>query len=183
MKERGLGQMNLFSDHKISVTSDHVNHTLQFTDDIVRNFPDRLAGFDSCNRASLAIAAEFSLHCDANSVKKESFEFSPAAFIKIVRPAVILFGIAIAFIFFKMPVVSLFCLTLSLAVFTSQFVFYKKIFDPFFPKAQGYNIFGIVEPDRVAVSGFCGVAGALWQSNVYARLEAKARRFSPGERP
>jgi hypothetical protein len=139
--------MNPFPDHKFFVTSDHVNHTLQFTDDIVRNFPDRLAGFDSCKRAGQAIAAEFSLHCDANSVKQETFTFHPTAFIKIVRPAVILFVIAIAFIFFKMPVVSLFCLTLSLAVFTSQFVFYKKIFDPFFPKAQGYNIFGIVEPD------------------------------------
>jgi hypothetical protein len=37
---------------------------------------------------------------------------------------------------------------MSLAVFSSQIVFYKKIFDPFFPKAQGYNIFGIVEPDH-----------------------------------
>jgi hypothetical protein len=67
---------------------------------------------------------------------------------KIVRPTVILFVIAIIFIFLKMPVVSLSCLLLSLAVFSSQFVFYKKIFDPFFPKALGYNIFGIVEPDR-----------------------------------
>jgi len=36
--------MRLFSDHKISVTSEHVRHTLQFVDDIVKNFPDRLAG-------------------------------------------------------------------------------------------------------------------------------------------
>lgn len=142
--------MRLFSDHKISVTSEHVRHALQFTDDIVKNFSDRLAGSDSCRRAGEAIAEEFSRHCDSNSVKRESFAFHPAAFMKIVRPGVILFVIAVIFIFLKMPVVSLLCLLLSIALFSSQFVFYKKIFDPFFPKALGYNIFGIVEPDHDA---------------------------------
>lgn len=136
------------SDYKISVTSEHVSHALGFTDAIVKNFPDRLAGSDSCNRAGEAIADEFSLHCDSNSVERESFAFHPKAFIKIVRPAVILFLIAIVFIFLKIPLISLFCLLLALAVFSSQFVFYKKIFDPFFPRALGHNIFGFVEPDH-----------------------------------
>ena len=140
--------MKPFSDHKISVISEHVRHALQFADDIVKNFPDRLAGSDSCRRAGEALAEEFSRHCDSNSVKRESFAFHPAACVKIIRPLVILYVIAIVFIFLKMPVVSLFCLLLSLAVFSSQIVFYKKIFDPFFPKAQGYNILGIVEPDH-----------------------------------
>ncbi|MDP3283018.1 MAG: hypothetical protein Q8M56_01125, partial [Desulfobacterales bacterium] len=140
--------MRLFSGHKISVTSEHVRHALQFTNDIVKNFSDRLAGSDSCRRAGEAIAEEFSRHCDSNSVKRESFEFHPAAFMKIVRPAVILFVIAAIFIILKIPVVSLFCLLLSIALFSSQIVFYKKIFDLFFPKAQGYNVFGIVEPDH-----------------------------------
>jgi len=140
--------MSLLSDYKISVTAEHVRHALQFTDDIVKNFSDRLAGSDSCNRAGEAIAEKFSLHCDSNSVKRESFAFHPAAFIKFIRPVVIVFLIAIVFIFLKMPVISLFCLLLTLAVFSSQLVFYKKIFDPFFPKALGYNIFGFVEPDH-----------------------------------
>jgi hypothetical protein len=140
--------MRPLPDYKISATSEHVRHALQFTDDIVKNFPDRLAGSDSCNGAGKTITEEFSLHCDSNSVKRESFAFHPAACVKIVRPLVILYVIAIVFIFLKMPVVSLFCLLMSLAVFSSQIVFYKKIFDPFFPKAQGYNIFGIVEPDH-----------------------------------
>ena len=140
--------MKLSTDHKFSVTSEHVRHALQFTDDIVKNFSDRLAGSDSCRRAGEAIVEEFSRHCDSNSVKRESFAFHPTAFMKIVRPAVILFVIAITFFFLKTPVVSLLCLLLSLALFSSQLVFYKKIFDPFFPKALGYNIFGIVEPDH-----------------------------------
>jgi len=128
--------------------SDHVDHALQFTDDIVKNFSDRLAGSNSCRRAGEAIAEEFSRHCDSGSVIRESFSFHPAACIKIIRPLVILYAIAVVFIFLKMPVVSLFCLLLSLAVFSSQIVFYKKIFDSFFPKALGYNIYGIVEPDH-----------------------------------
>ena len=140
--------MNPFSDYKISVKSEYVRHALQITDDIVKKFPDRLAGSDSCNRAGETILEEFSRHCDSNSIKRESFAFYPAAFIKIVRPAVILFAIAVVFIILKIPVGSVFCLLLSLALFSSQLVFYKKIFDPFFPKVQGYNIFGIVEPDH-----------------------------------
>ena len=142
--------MRPLSDDKIFVTSEHVRHALQFTDDIVKNFPDRLAGSDSCNRAGESIAEEFSRHCDSNSVKRESFTFHPAACVKIIRPMVILYVIAIVFIFLKMPFVSLFCLLMFLALFSSQIVFYKKIFDPFFPKAPGYNIFGIVEPDHDA---------------------------------
>jgi hypothetical protein len=38
--------MKPLSDYKISVTSEHVRHALQFTDDIVKNFSDRLAGSD-----------------------------------------------------------------------------------------------------------------------------------------
>ncbi len=140
--------MRPFSDHKISITSENVRHALQFTDYIVKNFPYRLAGSDSCERAGKAIAEEFSRHCDFHSVKHESFAFHPTACIKIIRPLVILYVIAVAFIFLKMPVVALFCLLLSLAMFSSQIVFYKKIFDPFFPKGQGYNIGGIVEPDQ-----------------------------------
>ena len=84
--------MRLLSDYKISVTSKHVRHALQFTDDIVKNFSHRLAGSDSCNRAGEAIAEEFSLHCDSNSVKRESFAFHPAACVKIVRPVIILYS-------------------------------------------------------------------------------------------
>jgi hypothetical protein len=140
--------MNLPYDNKIYVTSEHVRHTLQFTDEIVKNFPGRLAGSDSGERAGKTIAEEFSRQCDANSVRRESFAFHPAACAKIIRPLVILYAAAIVFIFLKMPVVSLFCLLLSLFVFSSQIVFYKKIFDPFFAKAQGHNVWGVVEPQH-----------------------------------
>jgi len=134
------------TDYKLSTEEGHVRHALQFTDDIVNNFPKRLAGSDSCNKAGEAIAEEFSRHCDNHSVKRESFEFHPASAIKIIRPLVILYLSAVVFIFFKMPVVSFLCLLMLLFMFSSQIIFYKKVFDPLFPGAQGYNVFGIIEP-------------------------------------
>jgi hypothetical protein len=138
--------MSKHTAHKIPDLSEHVRHALAFTDDIVRNFPNRLAGSDSCNKAGETIANEFSKHCDDHSVKRESFEFHPAAFIKIIRPGVLLYLFAVVFIYLKMPAVSLLCLLLLLFMFFSQIVFYQKIFDPFFPVAKGYNVFGTVEP-------------------------------------
>ena len=140
--------MRPLSDNNILVTAEHVHHALQFTADIVRSFPDRLAGSDSCKRAGEAIAEEFSRHCDADSVSRESFSFHPAAFTKIIRPLVILYVFAVAFIFLLLPAAALFCLLMALIVFSSQLIFYKKIFDPFFPEAQGFNIWGIVEPTQ-----------------------------------
>lgn len=138
--------MSIRTPYKIAEISGHVRHALQFTDHVVKNSPNRLAGSDSCNKASEAIAAEFSRHCDENSVKRESFEFHPAACVKSIRPMVMLYLLSVVFIFLKLPVVSLLCLLMLLFMFFSQIIFYKKFFDPFFPKARGYNVFGIVEP-------------------------------------
>ena len=139
--------MNTPTPDPIFATDEHVRHALRFTADIVRNFPDRLAGSDSCNRAGEAIAEEFSRHCDADSVKRESFEFHPAAAVKSIRPMVLLYLSAVIFIFLKMPALSLIGLLILLLRFFSQIIFYKKTFDPFFPKARGYNVFGSMEPE------------------------------------
>lgn len=138
--------MKIHPVYLVPEMSGHVRHALQFTADIVRNFPKRLAGSDSCRRAGEAIASEFSRHCDRSSVKSELFEFHPAAAVKSIRPMVLLYLAAVVFIFLKMPQASLASLSALLVMFFSQIIYYKKIFDPFFPKAQGYNIFGTLEP-------------------------------------
>jgi len=133
---------------RISELSGHVLHTLQFTEDIVKNFPGRLAGSASCNQAGEAIAREFESHCDEHSVKRESFDFHPRACTKSIRPMVLLYCMAVVFMFLKMPPWASLCLGVSLLLFFSQIIFYKKIFDPFFPRAKGYNIRGVVEPAK-----------------------------------
>ncbi len=132
----------------IKITQENVNHTFQFTDAIVNNFPRRLAGSDSCLAAGKAIEEEFKNTCDAGSVKTEEFIFHPKAFLKYIRLAVVLYFVSLALVFLNKPVIALPLLLLVLSLFVSQFMFYWQVFDPFFPKAKGLNIYGSIEPEK-----------------------------------
>lgn len=132
----------------IKVTPENVHHTFQFTDAIVNNFPRRLPGSDSCLKAGKAIEEEFKNNCDPGSVKTEEFIFHPKAFLKYIRLAVVLYLVSLALVFFHEPVIALVLLLVVLSLFVSQFMFYWQVFDPFFPKAKGLNIYGSIEPEK-----------------------------------
>jgi hypothetical protein len=51
------------------------------------------------------------------------------------------------FIFIKRPILAALNFILPVSIFISQFVFFKKIFDPFFKKKTGYNVYGTLEPE------------------------------------
>lgn len=131
----------------IEITPSHVKHTLAFTDEIVRNYPDRLVGTASCTAASQHIAQEFEHSCDSGTVKREEFTCHPKSFLKYIRPAVGAYFASTLATFLKRPLLGLGGLGITLTVFASQFMFYKKLFDPFFPKETGCNVYGVIEPE------------------------------------
>jgi len=129
------------------ITKRHIKDIFAFTDDVVRNYPDRLIGTPSCIAAGKRIAEEFEKNCDPGSVKREAFICNPRAFLKYIRPAVICYIFSTICNSFKRPVSALYGYGLAVAMFVSQFAFYKEFFDPFFPKEVGYNVYGSVEPE------------------------------------
>jgi hypothetical protein len=107
-----------------------------------------LAGSDPCLKAGGAIAEEFKETCDRGSVKTEEFTMHPKAFLKYIRFEVGIYLVSLALVFFHKPVIALVLLLIGISMFVSQFVFYWQLFDPFFPKAKGLNVYGSIEPEK-----------------------------------
>jgi hypothetical protein len=128
------------------VTKSHVQGAFAFTDEVVENYPCRLAGRKSCHRAAERIRTEFHKHCDSGSVKIEEFNVHPQAFLKYIPGLVIVYFICVVLLFFGYPIPALIGFALGLFVFYGQFVRYWHLLDPLFPKAKGYNVHGSIEP-------------------------------------
>jgi aminopeptidase YwaD len=132
----------------LKATKENVDHIFKFTDAIVNGFPDRLPGSEACLKAGKAIAGEFSQSCDKGSVKTEEFTFHPKAFLKYIRMEVVIYLVSLVLIFLNKPVIAMVLLGIGISVIVSQFVFYWELFDPFFPKATGMNVYGSIEPEK-----------------------------------
>lgn len=130
----------------IKISKDHVESVLAFTDEIVRTYPGRLVGTSACDQAGERIAQEFAKYCDSGTVKREEFSCHPKSFLKYIRPAVAGYFLSWVAMIFKKPWLAISGLSMIFSVFISQFMFYKKIFDPLFPQAKGYNVYGVIEP-------------------------------------
>ncbi|MCD6281824.1 MAG: M28 family peptidase [Deltaproteobacteria bacterium] len=132
---------------ELSITDEHVREVLDFTEEVVKNYPRRLVGTPSCIEAGKRIAEEFSKNCDPSSVKREEFTCHPEAFLKYIRPAVIAYIISMALVWLKRPFKALIGYGLSVATFVTEFAFYKEYIDPLFPKKKGYNVYVVLEPE------------------------------------
>ncbi len=130
-----------------NVLKENISNTLNFTAEIVNNYPNRLVGTKSCDDAAKRIAEEFEKSCDEGTVKIESFTCHPKSFLKYIRPAVGIYGISTLATIFNKPFTALAGYSIPMAMFTSQFVFYKEYFDKLFPKETGYNVWGSLEPE------------------------------------
>jgi hypothetical protein len=63
-------------------------------------------------------------------------------------------------------------MALALSVFAAQFVFYRHLLDPLFPKEKGYNTYGLIEPEgeirqQVIV---CGHHDAAYSFQILAHM-------------
>ncbi|HQP31255.1 MAG TPA: M28 family peptidase, partial [Deltaproteobacteria bacterium] len=131
----------------MKITRGNIENVLSFTDEIVRRYPNRLIGTPSCEQAGIRIADEFAKNCDPGTVKREEFTCHPKSFLKYIRPAVLAYGASLIAALTKRPWAAVAGLSATLAVFVSQFMFYKKFFDPLFPEEKGYNVYGVIEPE------------------------------------
>lgn len=134
------------SSFGLEITKGHVKHIFDFTDEIVENYPDRLAGTEACRKAANQIKEEFTRHCDAGSVKIEDFTAHPKSFLKYIPGLVVLYFICTILLLFRLPVPAFVGYSLGIFVFYAQFARYWHVLDPLFPRATGYNVFGSIEP-------------------------------------
>ena len=131
----------------INITKTNVNRVFKFTDEVVDNYPNRLAGTEACRQAADRIKEELTRYCDPGSVRVEDFEVHPKSFLKYIPALVVMYFIGALLLFFKFPWPALVVYGLAIFMFYSQFARYWELLDPYFPKATGYNVIGSIEPE------------------------------------
>lgn len=131
-----------------NVSEEQVRHTFAFCDEVVENFPGRVAGSEAVRKAGLRVKEEFEKYCDPGTVKVERFDIHPWSFLKYIPGLVVLYFACVALLCFmpSLAWVSLAGLALGLFIFYGQFVRYWHLLDPFFPRKDAYNVYGSIEP-------------------------------------
>jgi tetrahydromethanopterin S-methyltransferase subunit F len=131
----------------LNITKTHVRRVFHFTDEVVENYPNRLAGTEACKNAADRIKQEFTKYCDPGSVQVEDFTVHPKSFLKYIPALVVLYFAGAVLLYFRFPLTALVVYGLAIFMFYAQFVRYWELLDSYFPKATGYNVFGSIEPE------------------------------------
>ena len=118
---------------------------LDLTGRLVDKLGPRIFGSASCARAADEIATELGRHCD--TVRKERFSGRPGAFWHSTKVSSLAYiaGLFLLIVGGNLVYLSiLFFLIILLEIV--NFIFYSHLFDPFFPRVEGTNVIGVVEP-------------------------------------
>jgi aminopeptidase YwaD len=146
----GIPCLNIYTAMKmpgLNITKTHIGRVFKFTDEVVENYPNRLAGTEACKNTAARIKQEFTKYCDPGSVQVEDFTVHPKSFLKYIPALVIFYFIGAVLLYFGFPLTALVIYGLAIFMFYAQFVRYWELLDPYFPKATGYNVFGSIEPE------------------------------------
>lgn len=128
----------------------------EFAQAIIDKTGPRLAGSVSAIAAADLLNEQMSTYADQVEVQK--FNLYQGAFLGWIRILVGSYLIAIWFLWYDMPLISLALGVLSILILVLQFFFYLPIIDWLYPKKSGYNVIGTVEPkgevkSQVIISG------------------------------
>ncbi len=131
-----------------NISEEQVKHTFAFCDEVVENFPGRVAGSEAVRKAGQRVKEEFEKNCDAGTVKVDRFDIHPWSFLKYIPGLVVLYFACIVLLYINPALawISLAGMALGLFVFYGQFVRYWHLLDPFFPRKDAYNVYGSIEP-------------------------------------
>jgi aminopeptidase YwaD len=141
---------------KSIITGKHAAEALDFTRKIINECGPRLAGTDACRRSGDIIRKEMDGYCDRTGI--EEFDVHPLAMLGFIRASAVSFIISSVFLFFGYVIPAALGYTFGIVISVCQFVFYLQVFDRFYEKKKGYNVYGVIEPaaearQQIIVSG------------------------------
>lgn len=133
----------------------YTDYMYNLIDRVMKDIGPRESCSDQEKELGRLFAAEIEPSCER--VETESFTCSPTAFLGFF-PYLVLLYIAGVILYFFLPAVSAALAVIAGAALFLEVVRYKELLDPIFPKRQGENVAGFVEPTgetkkRVYVSG------------------------------
>jgi aminopeptidase YwaD len=119
---------------------------LSLVSKLIEKYGSRLTGSTGAKETANHLAKELSLYC--SKVEKESFEVRPKAFLGWIRIVVATYIVGLLFLWLSLPIVSFIALLGALLIMVFEFFLYKEVVDPLYPKAEGINVYGVMEPEK-----------------------------------
>ena len=127
-----------------SALREMTNFSVRGIKKICRDVGPRPAGSEQEHEAQKLMAAELDGACD--KVEIEPFNVHPGAFLGWILTDGIMMIAAIVLFFFGMSAIALALCALSLIFAIVEFLLYKKLLDPFFPKKTSHNVVAVRKP-------------------------------------
>lgn len=152
-----------------SALREMTNFSVRGIKKICKDVGPRPAGSEQEHEAQKLMAAELDGACD--KVEIEPFDVHPGAFLGWILTDGIMMIAAIVLFFFGMSAIALALCALSLIFAIVEFLLYKKLLDPFFPKKTSHNVVAIRKPKgevrrRIIFSGHADSANE-WRFTYY----------------
>ncbi len=117
---------------------------LRHTREVIERFGPRPAGSEG-ERAALDYMRERLANACDGGVQQETFRFAPLAFMALPRVTSTIMLLAIAAYWWH-GVAALLLSGLAVAAMVFELVLYKRFLDPFFPKGESQNVWGVRRP-------------------------------------
>lgn len=152
-----------------SALREMTNFSVRGIKKICKDVGPRPAGSEQEHEAQKLMAAELDGACD--KVEIEPFDVHPGAFLGWILTDGIMMIAAIFLFFFGMSAIALALCALSLIFAIVEFLLYKKLLDPFFPKKTSHNVVAVRKPKgevrrRIIFSGHADSANE-WRFTYY----------------
>lgn len=152
-----------------SALREMTNFSVRGIKKICKDVGPRPAGSEQEHEAQKLMAAELDGACD--KVEIEPFDVHPGAFLGWMLTDGIMMIAAIVLFFFGMSAIALALCALSLIFAIVEFLLYKKLLDPFFPKKTSHNVVAVRKPKgevkrRIIFSGHADSANE-WRFTYY----------------
>ena len=152
-----------------SALREMTNFSVRGIKKICKDVGPRPAGSEQEHEAQKLMAAELDGACD--KIEIEPFDVHPGAFLGWILTDGIMMIAAIVLFFFGMSAIALALCTLSLIFAIVEFLLYKKLLDPFFPKKTSHNVVAVRKPKgevrrRIIFSGHADSANE-WRFTYY----------------
>ena len=152
-----------------SALREMTNFSVRGIKKICKDVGPRPAGSEQEHEAQKLMAAELDGACD--KVEIEPFDVHPGAFLGWILTDGIMMIAAIVLFFFGMSAIALALCALSLIFAIVEFLLYKKLLDPFFPKKTSHNVVAVRKPKgevkrRIIFSGHADNANE-WRFTYY----------------
>ncbi len=120
---------------------------LDLTQEIIDACGPRLAGSEASRKAASILVQRLEPFCDRASV--EPFEVHPAAFLGFMRVTAVFYLAGTALLFASLLAAAA-CYSAGALITVLQFLLYKEVLDPWFPRAAGHNVVAVMEPEGEA---------------------------------